>query len=269
MTTATHHGSPGYGVPAPGKACGVTTGDNRASTSPARRALVVDDAPEFRELVSRVLQREDFAVETAADGARAVDLARSFRPDVIILDLGLPELDGIEVCRQVRTFTDAYIVMLTGRDDEVDKLVGLSIGADDYLTKPFSPRELVARIKVMLRRPRGAAAPGAEFELGALRIDIPARVVHRDGEPIELTRTEFELLQALLESPRVTLTRAQLLDRVWGPDWFGDEHVVDVHISNLRRKIEDDPAAPAYVRTVRGVGYRLEPSPSTDGGRHP
>ena len=223
-----------------------------------RRALVVDDALEFRELVARILRREGFVIETASDGIRGVELARSFRPDVIVLDLGLPGIDGIDACRQIRGFTDAYIVMLTGRSDEVDKLIGLSIGADDYVTKPFSARELVARIKVLLRRPRGEMATTAAIRLGDLAIDVPAREVTRKGDRLDLTRTEFDLLQALVERPRVTMTRAQLLDRVWGPNWFGDEHVVDVHISNLRRKIEDDPAAPAYLRTVRGVGYRLE-----------
>ena len=223
-----------------------------------RRALVVDDALEFRELVARILRREGFVIETASDGIRGVELARSFRPDVIVLDLGLPGIDGIDACRQIRGLTDAYIVMLTGRSDEVDKLIGLAVGADDYVTKPFSARELVARIKVLLRRPRGEMATTAAIRLGDLAIDVPAREVTRKGDRLDLTRTEFDLLQALVERPRVTMTRAQLLDRVWGPNWFGDEHVVDVHISNLRRKIEDDPAAPAYLRTVRGVGYRLE-----------
>ncbi len=223
-----------------------------------RRALVVDDALEFRELVARILRREGFVIETASDGIRGVELARSFRPDVIVLDLGLPGIDGIDACRQIRGFTDAYIVLLTGRSDEFDKLIGLSIGADDYVTKPFSARELVARIKVLLRRPRGEMATTAAIRLGDLAIDVPAREVTRKGDRLDLTRTEFDLLQALIERPRVTMTRAQLLDRVWGPNWFGDEHVVDVHISNLRRKIEDDPSAPAYLRTVRGVGYRLE-----------
>jgi DNA-binding response OmpR family regulator len=223
------------------------------------RALVVDDAPEFRELVAGVLEKEGFVVECAADGAAALDSARSFRPDVIVLDLGLPAIDGVEVCRRLRTFTDAYVVMVTGREDEVDKLIGLSVGADDYVTKPFSPRELVARIRAMLRRPRYSPAAGADpRRFGGLEIDPAAREVRVEGGVVELTRIEFDLLHALSERPRVALTRTQLLERVWGPDWFGDDHVVDVHVSKLRQKLGEDPHAPRYVRTVRGVGYRLD-----------
>jgi DNA-binding response OmpR family regulator len=172
----------------------------------------------------------------------------------------LPKVDGIEACRRIRTFSDAYIVMLTARAEEVDKIVGLSIGADDYLTKPFSPRELVARIRAMLRRPRAAEA-GTEplRRFGDLTIDRAAREALRNGVPVELTRIEFDLLDALSESARLVLTRSQLLERVWGPSWFGDDHVVDVHIANLRRKLGDDPRSPRYVRTVRGVGYRMGP----------
>ena len=222
------------------------------------RALVVDDEPPLVRLVTRYLERDGFDVAGAADGERAVELARDHRPDVIVLDLMLPGIDGIEACRRIRLFSDAYIVMLTARAEEIDKLLGLSIGADDYLTKPFSPRELVARIRAMLRRPR-AAAPGAApaRRFGDLVIDPAAREVHRGGQPVELTRLEFELLDALSESPRVAFTRQQLLERVWGPAWFGDEHVVDVHVANLRRKLGDDGAAQRYIRTVRGVGYRM------------
>jgi DNA-binding response OmpR family regulator len=177
---------------------------------------------------------------------------------VIVLDLGLPGIDGVEVCRQVRTFSEAYVVMLTGRDEEVDRLVGLSVGADDYMTKPFSPRELVARIRAMLRRPRGGSAEsGEERRVGDLAIDVGAREVRAGEERVELTRTEFDLLAILTDHPKQVLTRAQLLERVWGADWFGDDHVVDVHMSSLRRKLGDDPRSPRYIRTVRGVGYRL------------
>ena len=226
------------------------------------RALVVDDAPEFRELVASLLRKEGFAVETAGDGQRALDLARSFVPDVIVLDLGLPGIDGVEVCRRLRTFTDAYVVMLTGRQEEIDKLIGLSVGADDYVTKPFSPRELVARIRAMLRRPRtGAPGAGRRLTLGDLVIDTAAREVHVEGREVELTRIEFDLLSAMAERPRVALTREQLLQLVWGPGWFGDDHVVDVHVSKLRQKLGDDASSPRYVKTVRGVGYRLEFAP--------
>jgi len=222
------------------------------------RALVVEDAPEFRELVVSQLEAHGFEVESASDGPSAVDLARLVMPDVIVLDIGLPGMDGIEVCRQVRTFSDAYVVMLTGRDDEIDKLVGLSVGADDYMTKPFSPRELVARVQAMLRRPRNGSGPsGEERRVGDLAIDIGTREVRAGGEEVDLTKIEFDLLAILTDHPKQVLTRSQLLERVWGADRFGDDHVVDVHMSSLRRKLGDDPKSPRYIRTVRGVGYRL------------
>jgi DNA-binding response OmpR family regulator len=225
------------------------------------KVLVVEDAPEFRELVTTVLRRDGFAVESAADGPGALALAREFRPDVVVLDIGLPGMDGVEVCRRLRTFTDAYVVMLTGREDEVDKLIGLSVGADDYVTKPFSSRELVARLRAMLRRPRtgGAGGPaGSLRRLGELEVDVAAREVRVGGRVVDLTRIEFDLLDALSEQPRVAFSRAQLLERVWGPTWFGDDHVVDVHVSKLRQKLGDDARAPRHVRTVRGIGYRLD-----------
>ena len=176
---------------------------------------------------------------------------------MVILDIMMPVLDGIEACRQIRSFSDAYVIMLTARDDEIDTLVGLSVGADDYLTKPFSPRVLVARIKTMLRRPRSTATTPEEVRrFGELEIDPGAREVRLAGEKVELTRTEFDLLDVLSAEPRVAFSRARLLERVWD-DWPGDDHLVDVHIANLRRKLGDDAAAPRYVRTVRGVGYRM------------
>jgi DNA-binding response OmpR family regulator len=224
-------------------------------------ALVVDDAPEFRELVGSVLRREGFRVHMAADGAAALEFAGAWAPDVVVLDIGLPGIDGVEVCRKLRTFSDAYVVMLTGRQDEVDKLIGLSVGADDYVTKPFSSRELVARIRAMLRRPRAGAAvrPSAGVRrFGDIEIDPGAREVRVGGSVVELTRIEFDLLEALSAEPRVALTRTQLLERVWGPGWFGDDHVIDVHMSKLRQKLGDDPRAPRHLKTVRGVGYRLD-----------
>ena len=210
-------------------------------------------------LVGSYLEREGFEVLSAADGERAVELAREGRPDVIVLDLMLPGIDGLEACRRIRAFSDAYIVMLTARAEEIDKVVGLSTGADDYVTKPFSPRELVARIRAMLRRPRVEAEsqerPVRRF--GELTIDPAAREVLVGGTPVALTRLEFDLLEALSERPRVVVTRAQLLERVWGPGWFGDDHVVDVHIANLRRKLGDSPGSPRFVETLRGVGYRM------------
>jgi DNA-binding response OmpR family regulator len=226
------------------------------------RVLVVDDEQSLAKVVASYLQRDGHEVTCAFDGPRALEAARREPPDVVVLDLGLPGLDGIEVCRQLRTFSDCYVVMLTARSDEVDKLVGLGVGADDYLTKPFSPRELVARVRVMLRRPRtGPAAGQAPDEppraFGSLRVDVTAREVHVDGVVVELTRTEFDLLAALSARPRMAFSRRRLIEAVWGEGWVGDEHLVDVHVGHLRRKLGDDPAAPRFVRTVRGVGYRM------------
>ena len=226
-------------------------------SGPRPLALVVDDEAPLAALVRSYLEREGFEVETAGDGEAGVRVARERRPDVIVLDLMLPGMDGIEACRQIRAFSDAYILMLTAKAEEVDKIVGLSTGADDYVTKPFSPGELVARVRALLRRPRGGSDERfAVRRFGDLEIDPLAREVRRDGEPVELTRLEFELLDTLSEQPRVAFTRGQLLERVWGP-WFGDEHVVDVHVANLRRKLGDEARAGRYVRTVRGVGYRM------------
>ncbi len=225
---------------------------------------MVDDEVPLARLVAGYLTKAGYEVAMCHTGPDAVALARDVRPDVIVLDLGLPGLDGLEVCRQVRTFSDCYILMVTARDDEVDTLVGLSVGADDYVTKPFSPRELVARVQVVLRRPRSASAavptPVAEEparRFGALHIDVAGREVHLDGEPITLTRTEFDLLAALSQRPRFAFSRRRLVDEVWGEGWVGDDHLVDVHIGHIRRKLGDDAATPRYVRTVRGVGYRM------------
>lgn len=224
------------------------------------RALVVDDEPSLVTVVAGYLTREGYAVDTAVDGEAALAAARANPPDIVVLDLMLPGIDGIEVCRQLRTFTDAYVIMLTARTEEVDKLIGLSVGADDYLTKPFSPRELVARVKVMLRRPRTTAPAGPDAAIrrfGDLTVDPQSREVHLDAIPVELTRTEFDLLDALTARPRLAFTRAQLIEHVWGGGWVGDEHLVDIHIGHIRRKLGDDPADPRYIRTVRGVGYRM------------
>ncbi|MXM67990.1 response regulator [Streptomyces sp. HUCO-GS316] len=226
----------------------------------ARRALVVDDEVELGRLVGDYLCREGFAVDVVRTGADALASARSAEPDVVVLDVMMPGIDGVEVCRQLRVFTDAYVIMLTARADEVDKLVGLSVGADDYLTKPFSPRELVARVKAMLRRPRvGQRVPGQEMvrRFGDLAVDPEAREVTVTGRPVALTRLEFDLLEGLSSRPRLAFSRRQLIERVWGPEWGGDEHIVDVHVARLRRKLGDDPAASRFVLTVRGVGYRM------------
>lgn len=222
------------------------------------RALVVDDEQPLVAIVSSYLEREGFQVLVAYEGVQAVEIARRERPDVIVLDLMLPGLDGIEACRQIRTFSDAYIVMLTARVEEIDRIVGLSTGADDYVTKPFSPGELTARVRAMLRRPRASRRPDDGVrQFGDLAIDATAREVRRGGELVELTKLEFDLLDVLSGEPRVAFSRERLLERVWGGEWFGDDHVVDVHIGNLRAKLGDDPRAPLYVRTIRGVGYRM------------
>jgi DNA-binding response OmpR family regulator len=225
------------------------------------RALVVDDAPENRMLVSALLIQQGYDVVQAEDGEAAVRAAAGHEPHLIVLDVGLPDIDGIEVCRRVRTFTDAYVLMLTAQDTELDKVVGFEAGADDYVTKPFSVAELLGRLKAILRRSQrdGAAVPDENplRTFGVLTVDPLAREVELDGETLELTRIEFDLLDTLTAQPRIAFSRAQLLERVWGPNWYGDDHLVDVHVSNLRRKLADDPRAPDFVCTVRGVGYRM------------
>jgi DNA-binding response OmpR family regulator len=225
------------------------------------RVLVVDDAPEFIELLVPLLEREGYVTRAARDGEAAVDEARRFSPDVIVLDLGLPKVDGVDVCRQVRVFSDAYVIMLTARADEVDRVVGLEVGADDYMTKPFSPRELVARVRAMLRRPRSAVTVGSEAaqlrRFADLEIDPLAHTVRVDGAEVSLTRIEFDLLETLSSNRSMVFSRMLLRERVWGPDWYGDDHVVDVHIANLRKKI-DRAGQASHIRTVRGVGYRMD-----------
>ena len=225
------------------------------------RALVVEDEKELAELLASYLERDGFEVSVVHDGLEAVAVGRKVDPDVVVLDLGLPGLDGVEVCRQLRTFSDAYIVMLTARSEEVDTLIGLSVGADDYVTKPFSPRELMARVQAMFRRPRPGARGDAGMDgarrFGALTVDVLGRDVWLDGEPVALTRTEFDLLATLSAHPRTAFSRRQLIEAVWGPSWVGDEHLVDVHVGHLRRKLDDDPTAGRFVRTVRGIGYRM------------
>lgn len=223
------------------------------------KVLVVEDEAAIRRVVVSYLQQDGFDVIESADGIDAVARARAEAPDVIVLDLGLPGLDGIEVCRRLRTFTDAYVIMLTARSDEVDKLIGLSVGADDYLTKPFSARELVARIHVMLRRPRNTSDDTTQQVrvFGDLRVDPEAREVTLAGKAVSLTRTEFDILDALSAHPRRVHSRAVLVDQVWGQGWVGDERIVDVHVAHLRAKLGGASSEPAYIRTVRGVGFRM------------
>jgi len=220
--------------------------------------LVVDDEPVLAGVVASYLDRAGFDATITGDGLEAVDLARRIDPTVVILDLGLPGLDGVEVCRRIRTFSDCYVIMLTARTDEVDVLVGLSVGADDYVTKPFSARELVARVQAMLRRPR---ARGAEVDparrFGELTVDVAAREAGLAGRKVDLTPTEFDLLAVLTERPRLAFSRRRLIETIWGEASGGDEHLVDVHVANLRRKLGDDPSRQRYIVTVRGVGYRM------------
>ena len=203
------------------------------------RALLVEDTEEFVVIGTRLLQNEGYSVTVARDGGAAVQLARSGAPDLVLLDVSLPIMDGIEVCRRLREFSDAYVIMLTARNEEFDRILGLAVGADDYVTKPFSARELSMRIKAMRRRPRRSAAHSCLREFGRL--------------------IEFDLLDTLASSPRRAVGRRSLLTAVWGDDWFGDGHVVDVHLANLRRKIGEPASRPGHIKTVRGIGYRFDP----------
>ncbi|WP_029212783.1 response regulator transcription factor [Arsenicicoccus bolidensis] len=231
-------------------------------TPPPRgvRALVVEDDLPMATLIGSYLEREGYEVDLCHDGVAAVQRARELDPDVVVLDIGLPGQDGVEVCRQLRTFSDAYVVMLTARADELDTLIGLSVGADDYMTKPFSPRELVARLRAMQRRPRptDGSDDGPPFRrFGTLTIDPNGRDVWLDDDSVSLTRTEFDLLAVLSARPGMAFSRRQLIDQVWGESWVGDEHLVDVHVGHLRRKLGDDAGAARFIRTVRGIGYRM------------
>ncbi len=227
------------------------------SDSPPR-VLVVDDEPPIRAVVRGFLERDGLEVYEAADGPAAVAAARDVRPDVIVLDVMLPGFDGLEALRLVRAFSDPMVVLLTARTEELDRIVGLRVGADDYVTKPFSAAELAARVGALLRRRRPARQPDGAVPPDGLSVDTARRLVTVDGVRVELTLTEFAVLAALARDPGVVLTRQQLVDAAWGADWPGDEHVLDVHVANLRRKLGDDPAKPRFVETVRGVGYRLK-----------
>ncbi len=227
----------------------------------AATILVVEDEEPILNLVVAYLKADGFIVHTARDGESALTLVQTLRPDLVILDLLLPGIDGLEICRRLQGDGGPYVLMLTARAEEVDKVVGLSVGADDYLTKPFSPRELVARVKAILRRRRqmSAAFPSESTLLTFrdLQIDVARREVQRRGVPVTLTAREFDLLYTLAAMPGRVFTREQLLERVWGHDFDGVDRVVDVHISLLRRKLEDDPMEPTLIQTVRGVGYKF------------
>lgn len=227
--------------------------------------LVVEDEQPILELIASYLRAEGCTVHTARDGHSALAQSRSVRPDLIVLDVMLPGIDGLELCRLIQQESDAYVLMLTARAEELDRIIGLSVGADDYMIKPFSPRELVLRVKAILRRSRSANAradaaraperPALRFD--DLQIDPETREVHHRTTLIELTPREFDLLYALAEHPGRVFSRDQLLERVWGRDFLGIDRVVDVHIGLLRRKLEDDPVSPTLIQTVRGVGYKF------------
>lgn len=225
----------------------------------APRVLVVDDEPAILELVRYNLVREGFDVLAETDGLKGLQRAREERPALVILDVMLPGLSGLEVCRRLRQEMDVPILMLTARKDEVDRVLGLELGADDYVTKPFSPRELVARVKAILRRSQGRArGDGNELlSQGGLSVDPARRRAELDGREVDLTFTEFELLQILMRHPGRAFSRDELLAQVWGDDFYGDARTVDVHIRHLREKLREDPQNPRFIETVRGVGYRF------------
>jgi len=222
------------------------------------RILVVDDEAGIRELVGTYLRNDGFDVDEATDGEDALELFRRHRPDLVVLDLRLPGIDGFDVLREIRRTSAVCVIMLTARSEETDKLVGLELGADDYITKPFSPREVVARVRAVLRRRRDAEPETADAMCFAgLSIDVDRHEVRVDETIIELTSLEFELLAAMAGAPGRVFTRRQLIERVWGWDFYGDERVVDVHVRNLRKALGDPVEHPRFVGTVRGVGYKL------------
>ncbi|SCL40436.1 two-component system, OmpR family, response regulator RegX3 [Micromonospora pallida] len=225
------------------------------------RVLVVEDEESFSDALSYMLRKEGFEVSVAATGTSALTEFDRTGADIVLLDLMLPEMSGTEVCRQLRQRSHVPIIMVTARDSEIDKVVGLEIGADDYVTKPYSPRELVARIRAVLRRQSVEAVEsgGPTLAAGPVRMDIERHVVTVDGAPVQLPLKEFELLELLLRNAGRVLTRGQLIDRVWGADYVGDTKTLDVHVKRLRSKIEPEPSAPRYIITVRGLGYKFEP----------
>lgn len=229
--------------------------DENVTETDKTRVLVVDDETVLAGVVANYLDRAGFETRICGDGAEAVAMVESWAPSVVLLDLGLPSLDGVEVCRRIRQFSDCYVIMLTARDDEDDKLGGLAVGADDYVTKPFSVREVVARVEAMLRRPRHGVVQD-ERVFGPLVVSPEAREVRVGGQLVELTRTEFDVLLTLSAKPGSVYTRRALMDAVWGEGWVGDSHVVDVHVGNLRKKL-GEPVEPRFILTVRGVGYKM------------
>lgn len=222
------------------------------------KILVVDDEMTLLNTVRAYLEQEGYNVQTATNGRSALRIFREFQPNLVILDIMLPEIDGLEVLRQLRQSSDVFVIMLTAKADEADKVIGLGLGADDYVTKPFSPRELVARIKAALRRLGSGGSTPKEMVSAHMRLDEGARLAWRDNQPLDLTPIEFDLLLTLMRYHGRALSREQLIEQVWGYDYYGDERVVDVHIGRLRKKIEDDPTHPILIATAWGAGYRFE-----------
>jgi two-component system alkaline phosphatase synthesis response regulator PhoP len=220
------------------------------------RILVVDDEANILDLVTLYLERESYKVESAMDGKKALEITEKNEPDLIVLDIMLPEIDGFEVCRQIRSSSEVPIIMLTARDEDIDKIVGLELGADDYLTKPFNPRELVARVKAILRRmDRGERPPAGPITVGDVHIDPARREVHVAGESVSLRTKEFDLLQAFAENRGIVLSREQLLNLVWGFDFYGQTRTVDVHVAHVRKRLAGSEQV--HIETVTGVGYKL------------
>jgi two-component system, OmpR family, response regulator RegX3 len=225
------------------------------------KVLIVEDEISFSDALSYLLKKESYDVEVAVNGKDAIDSFNSFSPDLILLDLMIPEVSGTEVCRVIRSTSQVPIIMLTAKDSEIDKVVGLELGADDYITKPYSSRELLARIKAVMRRNYSESShldEGAELSVGPIRMNLDKHLVTVNSIPVTFPLKEFELLEYLMRNSGRVLTRSQLIDRVWGNDYFGDTKTLDVHIKRLRAKIEDDPAEPKLIHTIRGLGYKLE-----------
>ncbi|MFT4288615.1 response regulator [Nocardioides sp.] len=222
------------------------------------RVLVVEDEESYSEALSYMLRKEGFEVAIAENGDDALKEFDRFGADIVLLDLMLPGIPGTEVCRQIRATSSVPVIMVSAKDDEVDKVVGLELGADDYITKPYSPRELVARIRAVLRRGSEPDLSPAALEAGPVRMDVERHIVTVDGNEQRLPLKEFELLEMFLRNPGRVLTRGQLIDRVWGSDYVGDTKTLDVHVKRLRAKLEPDPSEPKYLITVRGLGYKLD-----------
>jgi two-component system, OmpR family, response regulator RegX3 len=224
-----------------------------------RKILLVEDESSITEPLGEALRSEGFDMHVAGTVADSLEAAGRLKPDLILLDVGLPDGSGYDVCREIRRDSQVPIIMLTARGEETDRIIGLELGADDYVVKPFSARELVARVRAVLRRTSSAAAPAADgaMQVGDVSLDPATRKVTRAGDALELTRKEFELLQLLMANAGQVITRERLLDEVWDMNWFGSTKTLDVHVSGLRRKLGDDPSSPRYIHTVRGVGFRF------------